>query len=863
VNAYWAGSSLVVLRRGEDGQVARRVLPAEHVSFVRAEDMTPDLRSALRSSRFVLGMVEEPGGWVRVRWLTRDAAKKAADPGNWFDRQGVKVYEADVDPVRRWLTESGVTLQKPRRVFLDFEADSRVPFSQMGRMRVLAWSLVAPRGGLRTAQVLGAEDDDAEAALLRALWRELLAYDQVVSWNGDRFDFKLLQLRTEALGIAVEPRRWLWCDHMRVFERMNAHASESGEEKQSLALGSVARAILGEDEKKLVKLGELGGPTSWGMWAEGGAAREELRLYCLDDSDKMARIEEATGYLDLLQSIADVTNTLADSRAINPTRYVDGYLLRLGRERGMRFPTWIPPERKGQGDGEGEDEPKGEGPPGQFRGAFVLEPTRRGVLHNVHVADFARLYPSCVQSFNLSPETYQPEVVLRESAMGRPSYLAHVPLRTYPRPKGTCEVPIVDRCFAVEPEGVLPLMISEMLRLRREWDDRKKQFPPGTPEWKEADRRSQAYKIAANACYGVVGSHWSRFFARDVAESIAQAGVWLIHETIRAAEERGWRVVYGDTDSLFVVGPDQAGFERFVAGLNQDLYPRLLAEKGAPKCTVKLEAEKGFDVLLLIRSKGYAGRYAYFKGKPATKDSKPEIKGLEYKRGDALRLARRMQEEVIFSLLGGDERAETYVALVERWRRRVLEEPLDLPDVVQSKRLSKPINEYARERRKDGTWSARPPHVEVAAVLRERGAEVGSGVRIEFFLVDGSTSPARYAPAMDWAGEVDRFGVWEDAVYPPTQRVLEACFPGTSWTRWAKARPPRARGAPRFAPGDAALFDAKQLRQVPLGVAEGAPAKRAPARRRSAAAGQGSLAFARPEAEEPPHPLGGGGDDGQ
>jgi DNA polymerase elongation subunit (family B) len=213
----------------------------------------------------------------------------------------------------------------------------------------------------------------------------------------------------------------------------------------------------------------------------------------------------------------------------------------------------------------------------------------------------------------------------------------------------------------------------------------------------------------------------------------------------------------------------------------------------------------------MIRSKGYAGRYSYFKGVDATEESEPEIKGLEFKRGDSLRLARKMQEEVIDLLLRGDDGAEALcVELVERWRRRVLEEPLALDDVKQSKRLSKSIREYKREKKK-GTddWSARPPHVEVAAILQERGRPVSSGVRIEFYLVDGSSSPAKYAPAEDWKGEVDRFGIWEDHVYPPTMRVLEACFPGTQWSRWEKVRPRRAPTAV------GALFAAGQLARRP------------------------------------------------
>lgn len=856
-NVYWACTALVVVERDGAGAVKRTTVPAEYVSFIRGEDATKPVLDALRSSRFVLGICDEPGGWVRIRWLSRDAAKRAAAPGGWFDRAKIRVYEADVDPVRRFLTESGVEIAKPRRVYLDFEADNRVRFSEMARMRILAWSLVAEDGSYERAEVLAEESDAAERAMLVELWKALGAYDQVVSWNGDRFDFVLLGLRTERLGIAVEPRRLLWLDHMRVYERMNVSASESGDEKQSLALQAVATTLLGAEEgEKLVHLGELGGPTSYGMWSAGGEQRERLREYCLDDSRKMRRIEEKTGYLALLQSIAEVTHTLPDSRCVNPTRYVEGYLMRLGRERQMKFATWNPPEKRDESEEGGEAGEKHD----QFKGAFVIGPTKKGLMRDVHVADFSRLYPSIIISWNISPETWRPDVVLVESAMGRPSYLAHLPLRRFPLPEGHCAAPLTERAFVNEPQGVLALAVAEMLRLRAFWDDKKKSAPPGTAEWKEADRRSSAYKIAANAFFGVVGSPWSRFFVREVAEAISQAGSWLIQETIRAAEERGWRVVYGDTDSLFVFGCTEGEFSSFVEWCNAELYPRLLREKGCARAMVKLAYEKAFKILVLVRSKGYAGSYSHFKGKRATADSKPEIKGLEYKRGDSVRLARRMQQEVIELLLQGHDKADVFEQLVERWRRRVLDEALELDDVQMSKRLSKPIREYKQEKKKDGTLSARPPHVEVAAMLKERGQDVSSGVRIPFFIVDGSGSPAKYAPAEDWKGEVDRFAIWEDYVYPPTLRVLEACFPAVQWSRWARVRPAKIRGALKV--GEQTLFGSASsgvMKQRALEVPAEEKRRRAPAKKRSDVGGQHLLAFVKGSPVDAPHDGGDGG----
>jgi hypothetical protein len=102
-----------------------------------------------------------------------------------------------------------------------------------------------------------------------------------------------------------------------------------------------------------------------------------------------------------------------------------------------------------------------------------------------------------------------------------------------------------------------------------------------------------------------VGSRFSRNYDVDVAESCTQNGVWLLRLTIRAARERGWSVVYADTDSLFVVGCTREEFQAFVAWCNAELYPPVLAKFGCPENAIKLEFEKSFDRLVFTSAKRY------------------------------------------------------------------------------------------------------------------------------------------------------------------------------------------------------------------------------------------------------------------
>jgi DNA polymerase elongation subunit (family B) len=352
---------------------------------------------------------------------------------------------------------------------------------------------------------------------------------------------------------------------------------------------------------------------------------------------------------------------------------------------------------------------------------------------------------------------------------------------------------------AQEPRGMLPTAFDELLALRKASNDLKASLPPGTDAWCDADRKSDAYKRAINAFFGVMGTPASRFYQRDTAESMTQGGVWLIKETLGAAEAAGFVPFYGDTDSGFLIGKTDEEMRAFVARCNGELFPRLLREQGASRNFIRLAYEKKLAIAVFLGKKRYAARYEHYKGKAATKDSALEVKGLEFRRGDTSRLARELQLEAIEMLLREEILTpESYAALLDRHRERVLEGELALSDIVISKRLAKPLGGYARKVKTDGTDAAQSTHVEVARVLKERGHDVAKGSKIEYVVTDGAANPAVAIPAEDFAGDFDRYYLWEQLVYPPTMRVLQAAFPAFDWTPWERVRPrvPRKKGKP-------------------------------------------------------------------
>jgi DNA polymerase elongation subunit (family B) len=171
-----------------------------------------------------------------------------------------------------------------------------------------------------------------------------------------------------------------------------------------------------------------------------------------------------------------------------------------------------------------------------------------------------------------------------------------------------------------------------------------------------------------------------------------------------------------------------------------------------------------------------------------------------------------MQAEALDLLLGGgvlegskrrptcESNPEVFRALVDRWRSRILNQDLPLADILISKRLSKEPEHYKRPKKKDGTLGSPPPQVRAAIMARERGKDVGAGVRVEYVVADAREKLLVLAEDYDGVN-VDRPHLWENLVYPATMRVLQACFPQIKWEQWRNVR--RYMGNP----GQARLFE--------------------------------------------------------
>jgi DNA polymerase elongation subunit (family B) len=790
----WADGDTVyvVERSGDDTRI--RALPAKWSAFV--ENLEDDDRRHLQRMKEVRGL-QVVGNQTRIDFRDRYARKnvcwqlKELSDSNYrvTGRRRNQPLEADVNPLRRLLSDfPALTVSAtPRLAWFDLETDSRKTFNEAreGKSRILSWALVDHRGA-EFHSYLENESDAAEKHLIEELLIAARESDVMIAWNGDGFDFPVLEARAMKLRVLPNGRhplwhRWCWLDHLEVYKKYNQHAHESGDEKSSFKLDDVAHNVLGTGKDP------FDSRRTYEAWAAGGDELARLLRYNRKDAKLLPEIEAKTGYIALHLAASHITRCFPDTASLMASQQGDGFLLSLGAQHGHRWPSKIERDYEAA-----------------YEGAYVMEPTRLGIVDNVHVADFASLYPSIMRTWNMSPDT------LLASQPANASF-AH------------CRLPTARAsCFRLDRRGMLPLALDQLVAKRSEYTKRAENAEPMSDEFEHYKRLSQAFKVVANSFYGIVGSAFTRFFCREVAEGVTQTGAWLIKaNVVERARTAGLDPFYGDTDSVFVSG-DSAAFAEVVRQLNAE-WPALTRQLGCDRSLISLEFEKSFRRLVIVSAKRYAGVFSVYKGKPVADGRKPEVKGLEYKRGDSVKLAREMQRELIWMLLGDREGAvvppvDDLVAWVERWRNRVLHEPLALADIVLSQSV-RALSEYkerytsrtcggagrAKSKKcgfdyggtdRDGDApdscprcgtirkiAAPQAHVRVAKVLAERGEEIRDGTRVEYLIVASNGERLEAVPAHDAGAleSIDRDYYWSSRIYPPCSRVLEAAFPTVTW----------------------------------------------------------------------------------
>ncbi|PYQ39690.1 MAG: DNA polymerase II [Acidobacteria bacterium] len=647
---------------------------------------------------------------------------------------GIATHEADVRFAMRYLIDRGIRgtleIHGDGRLLpglgLVFEEPEIAPADWTPRLRVLSLDietdpsarrlLAVGLHGCGVSEVLlltpegwpcpeGAQPFASERDLLTAFARRVreLDPDVLTGWNVIDFDLSVLARIAERRRAALELGRGSGGLRLRTAGsgRGAPQASVPGRvvldgiqllrgafiRMDDYGLDAVARSVLGEGKT-------LGGAHK---------ADEILRLF-KEDRSRFVEYNRTDARLafQVLERLRLVALSVERSKLTGlPPDRVSGsiaafdflYLSEL-RHRGVVAPSVrVAPALEAQ------------------EGGHVLEPIP-GLHASVVVLDFKSLYPSLMRTFEIDPLN----LVRPESGGADPDPIL--------APNGAA--------FA-RRKAILGALLDDLMPQR------------------EAARatgdtvKSHAIKILMNSFYGVLGTPACRFYDPRLASAVTGFGREMLLWCKKRIERQGRRVLYGDTDSLFVesgvadASAARAFGETLATTLNRDLAAHI-QERWRAESRLDLVFDRLYLRLCLPAMRhDAAGARKRYAGLVATAHGERLVfTGMEAVRSDWTELAKEVQRELYGRLFAGQPVEEYLLEVVARLRAGQLDDRL--------------VYHKALRKRPEAYTTTTPPHVAVARTLGqlERG-------RVSYVITTAGPQPAAgpHAP-LDYEHYLDK-----------------------------------------------------------------------------------------------------------
>ena len=323
-------------------------------------------------------------------------------------------------------------------------------------------------------------------------------------------------------------------------------------------------------------------------------------------------------------------------------------------------------------------------------GALTITP-KSGVYFNTVVTDFESLYPSCIDTYNLSYETVD-------------------------CPHEECKTNTVTEAghhICTKRRGFLAALIGALKDLRIHW------FKPLTKntslsetERHQAEITAKLLKLLTVSSYGVtVRIHG--LACPPLAESITGYGRWALQTAWNTAEQQGLHPVYGDTDSLFLENAPMNKVETLTKTIKQQLR-------------LDLAVEKRYSVCVLS-----AAKKAYFGILP---DGTPDLKGLTAIKSNAPNYIQNVFKNCVKQLSTVNnakeyEQAKTkIITVVENAIKNLQDRKFELKNMIFSVKLYHDPKEKIASR-------VLPQPYQCAKQLIDSGKQVKAGDTVNFIKV--------------------------------------------------------------------------------------------------------------------------------
>ena len=652
--------------------------------------------------------------------------------------QGIKCYEDDIRPDDRYLMERFITADVDFITSPNTQCKKSVENLPI-KLDMLSLDIECSMAGelysiglyannnaeLKCVLMIGSPQPDAETyiewvenekQLLIELIRKISIIDPdiIIGWNVINFDFRLLQKRFDlynlifSIGRDGSVPRW----------RNNANNTEqrfieiagrvildgidllktATYSFPSYSLDNVANTLLGIGKKVDDVDNRVAEITNNFL-----NNKPELAAYNLEDCRLVWLIFEKTQLLEFAQLRAQLTGLAIDRVGGSVAAFTNLYLPKLHRS------GYVAPN---MGDGVSDL---------ISPGGYVMDSVP-GLYENVLVLDFKSLYPSIIRSFKIDPmglveglKEYNEENYLSEN---------QAPIKGF------------DGAYFSRKKHFLPEIITSF------WLERDK------AKLQQNSALSQAIKIIMNSFYGILGSTGCRFFDPRLSGSITKRSHEILKTTQRWIEGKGFNVIYGDTDSIFVhVGSDQTTVQSKKLGnelqdfINEKWVSYLKKEFNLP-CELEIEFETHFTKFLMPAIRGQDTLHGKKSGTKkryvGLSQGKLVFKGLETVRSDWTQASKVFQQE-LFRLIFSDLPVDEYICQIVSEIKSGKHDS----DLIYMKKIRRKLEDYVNT----------PPHIKACLIANKALTKSGfkpkykKGSKIEYVMTLNGIMPIELAKA--------------------------------------------------------------------------------------------------------------------
>lgn len=593
-----------------------------------------------------------------------------------------------------------------RRAAIDIEVyspiSSRVPDAREGAYPVIACSVYSSDGEKRVLILKreGVSEGDYQATagieveyceteeeLLRKIFDVLIDYPFILTFNGDDFDLRYLAHRAANLGfnknnVPIEVGRrvcllryGIHIDLYKFFFNRSVQIYAYSNRYKDVSLDDVGNALIGTPKIQLDK-------------SFGDLSYSELAAYCLRDSEityKLTSFENDSA-MKLILVLARISSMpMEDVSRQGVSRWIRNFMHREHRKRNMLIPNAEDILTK-KGKTSTTAVIKGK----KYKGAIVVEPTP-GVHFNVAVMDFPSLYPSIIKVWNLGYQSIRcnhPEC--RENT-----------------------IPDTQHWVCKQKRALESLLVGALRDLRVRWYKTRSKDKTLSPELRSWYSIAQgALKVILNASYGVFGAESFDLYCPPVAEATAAIGRYSITQILKHAEKVGIKVLYGDTDSLFLKNPSKEQIEEVIRYTEHEL-------------------NMGIDMEKVYRYAVFSSRKKNYLG--VLENGTVDVKGLTGKKKHIpvfIKDAFNTMKERLAQVKNPEdfEKARKDIATIVRERYTTLKrrEWKDNNEIAFHVVLGDNLDKYTK---------TTPQHVKAAMILRKNGKDPRAGDLISFVKV--------------------------------------------------------------------------------------------------------------------------------